>query len=106
MTEETDTTTEAQSAEDPFEVKWRKKNERPAPTIEQTNAEETVDVGALRQELETERQRTRDLQDRWQRAAADLANLRRRTEQDKGEVEKFATMLLVQELLPVLDNFE
>src|SRR5206468_9187359 len=34
------------------------------------------------------------------------ANLRRRTEQEKGDVEKFASMLLVAELLPVLDNFE
>jgi molecular chaperone GrpE len=47
-----------------------------------------------------------ELRDRWQRAAADLANLRRRTEQEKSEVEKFASMLLIQELLPVLDNFE
>jgi molecular chaperone GrpE len=106
MTEDTEATAaeEQQPAEDPFEVKWRKKTERPspAPTVEA----ETADAASLKQELEAERQRTKDLQERWQRAAADLANLRRRTEQDRGEVEKFATMLLVQELLPVLDNFE
>lgn len=107
MTEETDVTTEEQKTDDPFEVKWRKKSERPTrPAHQDEPAVEHEDIAALRQELESERQRANDLQDRWHRAQADLANLRRRTEQDKSEVEKFASMLLVQELLPVLDNFE
>src|SRR5437660_9987089 len=98
MTDETDVTTDEQTNDDPFEVKWRKKNERPSRPAEPVTAEPSEDLAALRQELETERQRSRDLHERWQRTAADLANLRRRTEQDKGEVEKFASMLLVQEL--------
>jgi molecular chaperone GrpE len=63
-------------------------------------------VADVRRLLELVRRRADELRDRWQRSAADLANLRRRTEQERGEVEQFASMLLVQELLPVLDNFE
>lgn len=115
MTEETETHEGADSGKfsdegKRFEVKWRKKSD-PAPSSSpgvgenDGPADETQDVAALRRELESERERVRDLQDKWQRAAADLANLRRRTEQEKGDVEKFASMLLVQQLLPVLDNF-
>jgi molecular chaperone GrpE len=98
-----------------YEVKWRKKRDTPAaPATPAPEADasvasastETVDVQELQRELDKERERVKDLQDRWQRAAADLANLRRRTEQERGEVEQFASMRLVQEILPVLDNFE
>jgi molecular chaperone GrpE len=109
MTDQTDTpqTPADESADDKrFEVKWRKKESSPARPPADAATLESQDVETLKRELETERQRVRDLQDRWQRAAADLANLRRRTEQERGEVEKFASMLLVQQLLPVLDNFD
>jgi molecular chaperone GrpE len=88
-----------------FEVKWKKKDSGAAKPVETTTLE-VKDTEALKRELEEAQQRIRDLQDKWQRAAADLANLRRRTEQERGEMEKFASMLLVSELLPVLDNFE
>lgn len=95
-----------------FEVKWRKKSDTPAtptPNLEAPEVSapiETGDVSALQRELDAANERIKDLQDRWQRSAADLANLRRRTEQERGDVEQFASMRLVQELLPVLDNFE
>lgn len=97
------------AADDRFEVKWRKKNEpAAAPATEQTPEPPAAaeDVATLQRELEAERERTKTLQDRWQRAAADLANLRRRTEEERGEMEKFASMVVVQEILPVVDNFE
>ena len=104
MTEDTaQATNEPTAQDDDLEVKWRKKTTRPAPQVETPPSE---DATALRRELEEERQRVKDLQERWHRAAADLANLRRRTEQERGEMEKFAGMLLVQQILPVLDNFE
>jgi len=67
--------------------------------------------GAVREIVATARsaatrRRVAELQDRWQRAAADLANFRKRTEQEKGDMQKLASMLLVQQLLPVLDNFD
>jgi molecular chaperone GrpE len=88
-----------------FEVKWKKKATTTSKPVEAPEPE-TQDVAAMKRELEEAQQRVRDLQDRWQRSAADLVNLRRRTEQERGEMEKFASMLLVSELLPALDNFE
>lgn len=44
--------------------------------------------------------------DRWQRAQADLANFRRRTQFEREEQEKFAVASLVSALLPVLDSFD
>ena len=96
-----------------FEVKWRKKSgtsSSTASTAAQAEPEMSDsakdNVEALKQELAAEQERVKDLQERWHRAAADLANLRRRTEQERGDLEQFAAMRLVQELLPVLDNFE
>jgi molecular chaperone GrpE len=40
------------------------------------------------------------------RALADFQNLRRRSQEEKDALRKFATENLVQSLLPVLDNFE
>ncbi len=114
MTEETQQDEELNSgtvtSDDRFEVKWRKKNEpEPKPAGEPATAETDtgpLDVATLQRELEAERERVKTLQDRWQRAAADLANLRRRTEEERGEMEKFSSMLVVQEILPVVDNFD
>ena len=115
MTDETETRLSSEATTQPaddkrFEVKWKKKGEsstKPDAFAQLDVAEaEPGDVATLQRELEAAQQRVRDLQDRWQRAAADLANLRRRTEQEKEEVQKFASMLLVQQLLPVLDNFD
>jgi molecular chaperone GrpE len=40
----------------------------------------------------------------WQRAAADMANYRRRTEQERSELVKNANADLIRRLLPVLDD--
>lgn len=42
----------------------------------------------------------------WQRAEADLANLRRRNEQERAELARFANATLIGKVLPVLDDFE
>lgn len=110
MTEETEERPEAaehdSAADDSrFEVKWKKKetgSRPPAPA-----APPIVDDAAdLRRQLQEAQEQITNLRDRWQRSAADLANLRRHTEQQRGEMEQFASMLLVMDLLPVLDNFE
>jgi molecular chaperone GrpE len=111
-------TDESESSENPklddarFEVKWRKKggSSTPPPQTDEPREsaarDEEDSVQDLPRRLADSDERIKDLQDKWHRAAADLANLRRRTEQERGDVEKFASMLLVAELLPVLDNFE
>ena len=39
------------------------------------------------------------------RSAADLENFRKRMEREKGEARRYANQYLLEELLPVLDNF-
>lgn len=68
------------------------------PAIEATDT--------LKQNLETERQRAETNLAGWQRAAADLANYRKRTEQERLELVKFANADLLRRLLPVLDDLD
>src|SRR4051812_30615718 len=112
MTEETQASSAETQTEDPrFEVKWKKKETASAAPLpregeDAPSSTPTADGVDLQRKLEEEQQRSKDLYDRWQRAAADLVNLRRRTESERSDVEKFASMVLVSELLPVLDNFD
>lgn len=113
MTDENDETQAAGLDDDPrFQVKWQKRGAETPPPPREAQPEAAAqpaggeDLEALRRQLSEAEGRIRDLQDARQRAAADLANLRRRTEQERGDMEKFASMMLVAELLPVLDNFE
>lgn len=64
------------------------------------------DVPALQARLEEERQRAESHYASWQRAAADFANFKRRTEQERSEAAKFATSMLILHLLPVVDDME
>ncbi|WP_068501970.1 nucleotide exchange factor GrpE [Paenibacillus kribbensis] len=61
--------------------------------------EEDTEVTKLRAEAEEHQQRLL-------RAQADFDNFRRRTIKEKEELAKYASMKLVTELVPVLDNFE
>ncbi|WP_226002806.1 nucleotide exchange factor GrpE [Paenibacillus sp. BJ-4] len=61
--------------------------------------EEDTEVAKLRAEAEEHQQR-------FLRAQADFDNFRRRTLKEKEELAKYASMKLVTELVPVLDNFE
>ncbi len=70
--------------------------ETPAPT----------DLPALQQRLEEERQRAESYYSSWQRTAADFANYKRRTEQERAETSRFANSLVILHLLPVLDDLE
>lgn len=62
-------------------------------------AEEDPQVAALRREAEEHYQRLLRLQ-------ADYDNFRRRTRQEKEDFAKYASMQVMERLLPVLDNFE
>ena len=42
----------------------------------------------------------------WQRAQADFANYKKRSEQERGEIGKFANSMLMLSLLPILDDLE
>jgi len=77
------------------------------PTSEvEPEVTEAEDVGALKQSLAEEKARAEGYLANWQRAQADFINYKRRNEQDKDEVSKFANTLLMLSLLPILDDLE
>lgn len=51
-------------------------------------------------------QRHQELEDRLKRTMADYQNLERRIEEERRLLSKLSAMLLVEKLLPVLDNLE
>src|ERR1700731_1398813 len=67
----------------------------PAPTLEAVTAE--------RDRLIEEKN---DLLDRLLRRAAELENVRRRSERERADVLEFANVETIRALLPVLDDFE
>lgn len=64
------------------------------------------DLDALRNRFEEEKARAEKCLTNWQRAEADLANFKRRAEQDRSELVKFANASLIGKVLPVLDDFD
>ena len=67
---------------------------------------ETEDIETLKQALAEEKTKADDYLANWQRAQADFINYKRRTEQEKKEIIKFANTTLMLNLLPVLDDME
>lgn len=62
--------------------------------------------GVLMNQLEEEKARAERCMANWQRAEADLANFKRRAEQERAEYTRFANASVIGKLLPVLDDFE
>jgi len=92
--------------------------ERQDEALEQENLSETNGSAAPDQEgqaeekFDAESERFAELQrladehqSRYLRAQADFDNYRRRTLKEKEELAQYASMKLIAELLPVLDNF-
>jgi len=67
---------------------------------------EVEDVEVLKQALAEERTRAETNLAGWQRAQADFVNYKRRTEQEKEEIGRFANSMLVVNLLSILDDLE
>ena len=63
-------------------------------------------LNALRAERDQLATEKAELHDRLLRRQAEFENFRRRTERDRSEFVQYAGMELVQELLPILDDFE
>lgn len=81
-----------------------------AAAAESQEADELTSLRQRVQELEEraqkESEQATDYMHRWQRVAADFANYKRRTEQERDDLVKFANQVLIGQLLTVLDNFE
>jgi molecular chaperone GrpE len=71
---------------------------------EETGKVEEAD--ALKQTLAEEKAKAEANLAGWQRAQADFMNYKRRSEQEKEEMAKFANTTLLLNLLPVLDDLE
>jgi molecular chaperone GrpE len=70
---------------------------------EAESAPETLD---LEQALAAEKKKAEEYLASWQRAQADFINFKRRTEQEKQELGKYANATLFCDILPVLDDLE
>jgi molecular chaperone GrpE len=93
----------SEPATDGPQVLWRKEASQATATVEEGSADEAVDWKSRYQE---EQARADDLFAKLQRAAADMANMRRRHEQDRQEYVKRANEELIRSVLPVLDSFD
>lgn len=90
----------------------------PQPRVHRTRADEriaeldtsparlTAQVDQLRAELETAQQEAADSKAQWQRSAADFANYRRRTEQEREAMLGLANEVLLAKLLAIVDDFD
>jgi molecular chaperone GrpE len=95
----------AAANQEDVDVKWRKKGDpggTPADAA-QPPADETV---AWEERYRQEQAKADDYLARWQRSQADLANLRRRAQQEREEYIKRANEELIRDMLPVLDSFD
>lgn len=64
------------------------------------------ELAGLKQALAEEKVKAEDNLAGWQRAQADFINYRRRAEQDKAEMTKYANAHLMKSLLPILDDLD
>ena len=73
---------------------------------ELAEAEEIEDLETLKKSLAEEKEKAEGYLANWQRAQADFVNYKRRSEQEREEIGKFANSLLMLNLLPILDDLE
>ena len=77
--------------------------EHPSP-----EEDEVADASVVEEEENKEpslEEQVAEWRERAIRSAADLENFRKRMEREKGEARRYANQSLLEELLPVLDNF-
>lgn len=68
--------------------------------------EELEESGSSEEALEIERAKAEKYLSNWQRSEADFNNYKKRIEQERSEIARFANLSLILNLLPVLDDFE
>jgi molecular chaperone GrpE len=78
--------------------------QQPSP---QPEPDSTVsEIEDLRTKLVQAEQRSEEFYGNWQRAAADLSNFRRRVEQERSDLQKFAAAEILTDMLLILDDWE
>ena len=94
-------------------------NGDPRPRATKTRGQERVDaiktpsrielaerIEQLERELEEARRSDDEHRNNWHRSAADFANYKRRTDEERATLGQFANALLIGKLLSVLDDFD
>jgi molecular chaperone GrpE len=76
--------------------------QREPEEIENSEAE----AGIGEEDVEELKQKAESYLANWQRAQADFINYKRRSEQEKEEISKFANSVLMVGFLPILDDLE
>lgn len=71
-----------------------------------TEAPVSLELERLRKDLETERARSKDLQEQLLRSAADFDNYRKRIQRDQTRQADAAQENTIKKLLPIVDNLE
>ncbi len=89
----------------PIIMKQEESEEGITSDVEQ-EVSEAEDNEALKQALAEEKAKAEANMAGWQRAQADFINYKRRSEQDKEEISKFANAALILNLLSILDDLE
>jgi molecular chaperone GrpE len=81
--------------------------EQKASGVEETLPAATAEaqIAALTTERDQLAAEKADLKDRLLRALADFDNFRRRADRDRSEYVQYATVEMVRDLLPILDDF-
>ena len=79
--------------------------EKPEPKVEPEGAEAPAAETPV-DELAAEREKAETYYKNWQRSAADFANYKRRTEQERGESARLVNAAMVINLLPVFDDLD
>lgn len=72
----------------------------------QVNEEEPIKEEQLEDQLKKKNEEIEDLTNRLLRLQADFMNYKNRVEKDKETIFSYATEDLINQLLPILDNFE
>ena len=71
-----------------------------------TRVELAERIEQLERELEESVQREAEHRNNWHRSAADFANYKRRTDEERASLSRFSTAILIGKLLSVLDDFD
>ncbi|HEX9016915.1 MAG TPA: nucleotide exchange factor GrpE [Chloroflexota bacterium] len=70
------------------------------------DGEDEAEPSVLRARLEEVKAQAEKNRTNWQRAEADLANFKRRVEQERADLARFGNANLIRKVLPVMDDFE
>lgn len=73
---------------------------------EESKEEHPVSIEELQEKLAQSEQKSEENYQKYLRVQADFDNFRRRTRKEKEDQAKYASLSLVEQLLPAMDNFE